>query len=58
VQVTINEWAFASVIVVASTVGAIFGVLDPAAYAGLLGTAIGYSGKGVIGDIKKEKEQE
>jgi hypothetical protein len=52
--VTANEWVFASVVVVASTIGAIFHVLDPTAYAGLMGTAIGYAGKGVINDRTKE----
>lgn len=45
-----NEWVFASVVVIAATIGAVFHVLDPTAYAGLLGTAIGYAGKGVITD--------
>jgi hypothetical protein len=56
VNVTANEWVFACVIVVAATIGAIFHVLDPTAYAGLLGTAIGYAGKGVIVDTR-EKEK-
>lgn len=54
---TANEWVFASVVVIASTVGAIFHVLDPTAYAGLLGTAIGYAGKGVIQDTKEQKKE-
>ncbi len=53
-----NEWVFAIVIVIAATIGAIFHVLDPTAYAGLLGTAIGYAGKGVISDNSKESEKE
>jgi len=58
VEVSANEWVFASVIVIAATVGAIFHVLDPTAYAGLLGTAIGYAGKGVITDNRREKKEQ
>lgn len=53
-SVSANEWVFACVIVVAATIGAVFHVLDPTAYAGLLGTAIGYAGKGVVIDTKEK----
>lgn len=51
-----NEWVFASIIVIASTIGAIFHVLDSAAYAGLLGTAIGYIGKDVVNNTLEKRK--
>jgi len=56
--VSANEWVFACIIVVMATVGAIFHVLDPTAYAGLLGTAIGYAGKGVVNESTESKEKD
>ena len=54
--VTNGEWALAIVVVIAATVAVILKSLDPVAYAGILGTAIGYAGKGIITE-KKEKEE-
>lgn len=53
--VTNGEWALAIVVVIAATVAVVLHSLDPVAYAGILGTAIGYAGKGIITE-KKEKE--
>lgn len=55
--VTNGEWALAIVVVIAATVAAILHSLDPVAYAGILGTAIGYAGKGIIAEKKEEKEE-
>lgn len=55
--VTNGEWALAIVVVIAATIAVVLHSLDPIAYAGILGTAIGYSGKGIVTEKKEEKDE-
>lgn len=54
--VSSGEWILAIIVVICATVAVVFHSLDPVAYAGILGTAIGYAGKGIINEKKEEQE--
>ena len=50
------EWVSTVTVVICATVAVTLKALDPVAYAGILGAAIGYTGKGVV-VTKTEGEQ-
>lgn len=49
---TSGEWALAIIVVICATIAVVFHGLDTVAYAGILGTAIGYAGKGIVTEKK------